>query len=241
MNNSIAKILSRNFPNLESIIVDAYNLMISDNTEGYNISTTGSIQNIKCLKKLTFRRLNSNDFGEKFRDNSTLKYLKFENCALSGNDLLNIARKCCELETLYIAGKIFRENQKYLYPSPILLHLCVQLEQMNEILKEISVNGALKNLQILNVCLIRSIHSFESDITSKDIEKFAKLNFLPIIESNFAMDCYIKICFLEPNHPKQEGHILRFGKGQSLVMLEKKINQKPQVTVYPYPTTMYSK
>ena len=232
INGVLAKMLNQNCPNLITINVgDDYKLL-----NPYD-NLFSSIQNVKSLKKLTFFKLNSDGIGEDIKETSTLKVLKFLRCALIANDVLNIARKCYNLEELYIEGKTTMGTVKnfgdYDYNNPVP-YLFIELESVKEILNEISANGAMKNLQILNVCLIRSANENESEISIDDIEKFAKTNFVPIIESKFQTDCYIKIIFLEPNHPKleeQEDSV----ESESLVMLERKVNQKPKVFVQPYP------
>ena len=143
---------------------------------------------------------------------------------------MDIARKCWNLEKLIVEGEFVpdEEMEDKNIQNPFLY---VKLYQIQEILNELSVNEKIKYLQIENICLTKNKNDVKLDLDIKDVKDFACKNLLPIIESRFPKDSYIKIVILEPNHPKlldKDFSELEF------VLLEKEENEKPELEILSY-------
>ena len=216
VSNRLIRLILQNCPSLKFI-----NLRGDEEFYEENISNSlPDILKISSLERLSFFRLNVDDNdgdifqGIDFQDN--LKELKFEQCAIWAENLLNITGKHFQLEKLYIEGKI---------KDPYYRFLNISCSQMEEILNRLSKQITIKDLQILNCVYYED-----------DFEKNFREKYMPIIQSKFSKNCYIKITYcdqleLEDLNPENDN---------KLYMLEKETNQsEPYVSVHPYPLEWY--
>ena len=213
-------LLSANCPNLKILNIK-FGYKLYDDIQDLRNSLP-DILRINSLEKLSFFHLRTEDdsFGIDYKENDTIKELKFEESALSGETLIHIATKSLHLEKLYVEGQT-RDVYDWF--------LNIEFNEMVEILNILSVYGTIKDLQILN-CVYDNI-----DDTIEDIENFFRSNLVPLIQAKFSNDCYIKIIYLQPDHTNLEDP----EAGDLLVMLEKKVNRlEPQVTLHPYPSSV---
>ena len=106
---------------------------------------------------------------------------------------MDIARKCWNLEKLIVEGEFVPDEEMAKWQNIQNPFLFVNLYQIQEILNELSVNEKIKYLQIVNICLTKNKNDVKLDLDIKDVKDLACKNLLPIIESRFPMDSYIKI------------------------------------------------
>ena len=159
-----------------------------------------------------------------FSDNTKLKKLTLEEPVLKGSELLRIVQECRNLEYLYVEGITRRESQVQKY-------LQIDLDHLEEILKELKDCDKFKSLKILNICL-NDRSSQDSNRSIKEIESIVKFK-LESILSRFPSKSYVKIIILEANHP-----MLSDPECGELVLVEKKINKCPRTEIHPYPSCL---
>merc|ERR1719412_909485 len=172
INRIIINLLSANCPNLKILNIK-FGYKLYDDIQDLRNSLP-DILRINSLEKLSFLHLRTEDdsFGIDYKENSTIKELRFEESALSGETLIHIATKSLHLEKLYVEGQT-RDVYDWF--------LNIEFNEMVEILNILSVYGTIKDLQILN-CVYDNI-----DDTVEDIENFFRSNLVPLIQSKFSM------------------------------------------------------